>query len=145
RLGSGIAGRKASICREDSKRSAARRAAWQGGGRSDQDRDDDAGVGRSFCGERGHARAICAGISRARLLRKLEPEQSDQRPCRMSVVTTAIAALSAITAAASLLAYLHFVRRADLSSAREEALALAETRREIIRELHVQLRGADER
>ena len=63
----------------------------------------------------------------------------------MSVVTTAIAALSAITAAASLLAYLHFVRRADLSSAREEALALAETRREVIRELHVQLRGADER
>jgi uncharacterized coiled-coil DUF342 family protein len=62
----------------------------------------------------------------------------------MSVVTTAIAALSAITAVASLLVYLHFVRRFDLSSAREEALALAETRREVIRELHAQLRGADE-
>jgi uncharacterized protein YukE len=61
------------------------------------------------------------------------------------VVTTAIAALSAATAVASLLVYLYFVRRSDLSSAREEALALAETRRQVIRELHVRLRNTEER
>src|SRR5437773_382315 len=62
-----------------------------------------------------------------------------------AVVTTAVAALSAITAVASFLAYLHFVRRSDLVAAREEALALAETRRQVIRDLRERLKSADER
>ena len=62
-----------------------------------------------------------------------------------AVATTAVAALSAITAVASFLAYLHFVRRSDLVAAREEALALAETRRQVIRDLRERLKSADER
>jgi phage terminase small subunit len=52
-----------------------------------------------------------------------------------AVVTTVIAALSAFAALASLFLYLYFGRRSDLAIAREEALALAETRRQVIREL----------
>lgn len=62
-----------------------------------------------------------------------------------AVVTTAIAALSAVAAVASLFAYLYFVRRSDLVAAREEALALAETRRQVIRELRDRLRSTEER
>jgi chromosome segregation ATPase len=51
-----------------------------------------------------------------------------------AVVTTLIAAVSAFAAVASVLLYVHFGRRADLVAAREEALALAETRREVIDE-----------
>ena len=61
-----------------------------------------------------------------------------------AVATTAVAALSAITAVASLVAYLHFVRRSDLVTAREEALALAETRRQVIRDLRERVQSADE-
>ena len=61
-----------------------------------------------------------------------------------AVATTAVAALSAITAVASLFAYLYFVRRSDLIAAREEALALAETRRQVIRDLRERVKSADE-
>jgi hypothetical protein len=62
-----------------------------------------------------------------------------------NVVTTAIAALSAVAAVGTLLVYLHFVRRSDLVAAREEALALAETRRQVIRELRDRLKSTEER
>jgi hypothetical protein len=62
-----------------------------------------------------------------------------------AVVTTAVAALSAMTAVASLVAYLYFVRRSDLVAAREEALALAETRRQVIRDLRDRSKAADHR
>jgi TolA-binding protein len=52
-----------------------------------------------------------------------------------AVVTTVIAALSAFAALASLFLDLYFGRRSDLAAAREEALALAETRRQVIRDL----------
>jgi hypothetical protein len=62
-----------------------------------------------------------------------------------AVLSIAVAALSAVTAFASLLVYLYFVRRSDLVAAREEALALAETRRQVIRELRERLKSAEER
>jgi hypothetical protein len=49
-----------------------------------------------------------------------------------ALVTTVIAALSAFAALASLFLYLYYGRRSDLAAAREEALALAETRRQVI-------------
>lgn len=62
-----------------------------------------------------------------------------------AVVTTAVAALSAVAAVASLFAYLYFVRRSDLVAAREEALALAETRRQVIRELRERVKSVEVR
>jgi C4-dicarboxylate-specific signal transduction histidine kinase len=62
-----------------------------------------------------------------------------------AVVTTVIAALSAFAALASLFLYLYFGRRADLAVAREEALALAETRRQMNRELRGRLESLQER
>jgi TolA-binding protein len=62
-----------------------------------------------------------------------------------AVVTTAVAALSAFAAVATLFAYLYYVRRSDLVAAREEALALAETRRQVIHELRERLRSVEER
>jgi argininosuccinate lyase len=56
-----------------------------------------------------------------------------------AVVSTVVAALSAFAALASLFLYLYFGRRSDLAAAREEALALAETRREVIRDLRGRL------
>jgi hypothetical protein len=61
-----------------------------------------------------------------------------------AVVTIAIAALSAVTAVAGLFAYLYVVRRSDLVAAREEALALAETRRQVIRDLRERLKSVEE-
>jgi predicted nucleic acid-binding Zn-ribbon protein len=61
------------------------------------------------------------------------------------VVTTAIAALSAAAAVGTLFVYLYFVRRSDLVAAREEALALAETRRQVIHELRGRLKSNEER
>jgi hypothetical protein len=60
-----------------------------------------------------------------------------------AVVTTVIAALSAFAAVASLLLYLYFGRRSDLAAAREEALDLAETRRQVIRELRAHIRSLE--
>jgi phage terminase small subunit len=62
-----------------------------------------------------------------------------------ALVTTAIAALSAFAAVASLLLYLYFGSRSDLAAAREEALALAETRRQVITELRERLDSLEAR
>ncbi len=62
-----------------------------------------------------------------------------------AVVTTVIAALSAFAALASLLLYLYFGRRSDLTAAREEALALAETRRQVIGELRERMKSLEGR
>jgi hypothetical protein len=62
-----------------------------------------------------------------------------------TVVTTAIAALSTLAAVASAFLYLHFGRRRELDSAREEALALAETRRQVIHELQGRLDSLERR
>ena len=68
------------------------------------------------------------------------PKNQITRPWRMSaVVSTVIAALSAFAAVASVFLYLRFGRRSELASAREEALALAETRRQVIGELQGRL------
>lgn len=50
-------------------------------------------------------------------------------------VTPAIALVAAVAAVASLLISLHSSRRSDRDSAREEALALAEVRGEMLKEL----------
>jgi hypothetical protein len=63
-----------------------------------------------------------------------------------ALVSTVVAALSAAFAAlASLFLYLYFGRRSDLAAAREEALALAQTRGQVIRELRGQLGSLEER
>jgi molybdopterin converting factor small subunit len=62
-----------------------------------------------------------------------------------AVVSTVIAALSAFAALASLFLYLYFGRRSDLAAAREEALALAETRGQVIRELRGRLESLERR
>jgi len=62
-----------------------------------------------------------------------------------AVVTTAIAALSAFAALATLFLCLYFGRRSDLAAAREEALALAETRRQVITDLHRRLDSLEAR
>jgi hypothetical protein len=54
-------------------------------------------------------------------------------------VTSTIAAVSAIVAAGLLLVSLHASRRSDRDSAREEALALAETRKQMIDQLRALL------
>jgi hypothetical protein len=61
------------------------------------------------------------------------------------VVTTVIAAISAFAAVGSALLYLYSGRRADLVAAREEALALAETRRQVIEELRARLKSLEKR
>jgi hypothetical protein len=66
--------------------------------------------------------------------------------CRMSaVVAQVIATLSAFTALASIFLYLYFGRRSELSAAREEALALAETRRQVIVDLQTRLDSLERR
>jgi TolA-binding protein len=62
-----------------------------------------------------------------------------------AVVTTLIAAVSAFAAVASALLYLYFGRGSDLASAREEALALAETRRQVIVDLRRRLDSLERR
>jgi len=62
-----------------------------------------------------------------------------------AVATTVIAALSAFAALGSLFLYLYFGRRSDLAAAREEALALAETRRQVIGELRGRLKSLEVR
>jgi hypothetical protein len=61
-----------------------------------------------------------------------------------AVVTTVIAALSAFAALGSFFLYLYFVRRSDLATAREEALDLAETRRQVIRDLRARIESLEE-
>jgi biopolymer transport protein ExbB/TolQ len=62
-----------------------------------------------------------------------------------TVVTTLIALLSGFAGLATLVVYLYGVRRSDLAAAREEALALAETRRQVIEELEGKLAALGER
>jgi DNA anti-recombination protein RmuC len=62
-----------------------------------------------------------------------------------AAVSTVIAALSAFAALGSLFLYLYFGRRSDLAAAREEALALAETRQQVIRDLEGRLESLEER
>jgi biopolymer transport protein ExbB/TolQ len=62
-----------------------------------------------------------------------------------AVVAQVIAALSAFAALASLALYLYFGRRSELSAAREEALALAETRRQVIVDLQRRLDSLHQR
>jgi hypothetical protein len=62
-----------------------------------------------------------------------------------AVVAQVLAALSAVTAAASVFLYLYFGRRSELSAAREEALALAETRRQVIVDLQKRLDSLEHR
>jgi hypothetical protein len=61
-----------------------------------------------------------------------------------AVVTSIVAAVSAFAAMATFLLYLHFGRRSDLAVARGEALALAETRRQVIADLQERLRALEE-
>jgi hypothetical protein len=58
---------------------------------------------------------------------------------------TAIAAASAAAAVGTFLAYLYFARRSDAHAAREEALALAETRGEVIFDLRQRLAATERR
>jgi hypothetical protein len=62
-----------------------------------------------------------------------------------AVVAQVLAALSAVTAVASVFLYLYFGRRTDRSAAREEALALAETRRQVIVEMQKRLDSLEHR
>jgi hypothetical protein len=58
---------------------------------------------------------------------------------------TIIAAVSAAAALGTLLVYLHVARRTDIDAAREEALALAETRRQAIADLERRLASVERR
>jgi hypothetical protein len=62
-----------------------------------------------------------------------------------AVVATVIASLSALAAIASVFLYLYFGRRSEVAAAREEALALAETRRQVIGELRGRLESLEHR
>jgi hypothetical protein len=53
----------------------------------------------------------------------------------LSADTTLISAISASAALAGVLAYVYGLRRANQTAARDEALALAETRRQMVNEL----------
>jgi hypothetical protein len=59
--------------------------------------------------------------------------------------STVIAAASAAAAVGTLFAYLHFARRSDAHAARDEALALAETRGEVIVDLRRRLAALERR
>ena len=59
--------------------------------------------------------------------------------------STVIAAASAAGAVGTLFAYLHFARRSDVHAARDEALALAETRGEVIVDLRRRLAELEQR
>jgi chromosome segregation ATPase len=58
---------------------------------------------------------------------------------------TLLAVLSALAAIGSFVAYVYFVQRSNANAAREEALALAETRREVIEDLTARLASCDQR
>jgi uncharacterized protein HemX len=58
---------------------------------------------------------------------------------------TILATLSAMAAIGTFLAYVYFVQRSNANAAREEALALAQTRREVIEDLRARLASSDQR
>jgi len=61
-----------------------------------------------------------------------------------SATATFITVLSGVATIGSFLAYLYFAQRSNANAARDEALALAETRREVIADLRAQLASSDE-
>jgi len=61
-----------------------------------------------------------------------------------SATATFIAVLSGVATIGSFLAYLYFVQRSNANAARDEALALAETRGEVIADLRAQLASSEE-
>src|SRR5712691_8686866 len=63
----------------------------------------------------------------------------------VSATAPLIATLSAVATIGGFFAYLYFLQRSDASVAREEALSLAETRREVIADLRKQLAASDAR
>jgi hypothetical protein len=74
------------------------------------------------------------------------PKTRSRGLCRMSAgVSTVIAAVSAVAALASAFLYLHFGRKSELAAAREEALDLAETRRQVIVDLRGRLESLERR
>ena len=62
-----------------------------------------------------------------------------------AIVTSVIAALSAFAGIASVFLYLYFGRRTQAAQAREEALALAETRRQVIADLRRRFEALEHR
>jgi len=62
-----------------------------------------------------------------------------------TAASTIIAAASAAAAVGTLFAYFHFARRSEAHAARDEALALAETRGEVIVDLHLRLTALEQR
>lgn len=60
-----------------------------------------------------------------------------------NATASVVAVLSGVASIGSFLAYLYFVRRSKATDARDEALALAETRREVIRDLRAQLASSE--
>jgi hypothetical protein len=62
-----------------------------------------------------------------------------------TAAATAIAAASAAAAVGTFLAYLYFARRSEAQAAREEALALAESRGEVIVDLRQRLVALERR
>jgi hypothetical protein len=62
-----------------------------------------------------------------------------------AVVSTFVPVLSAFAAVVGVVLYLYFGRRSELDAAREEALALAETRRQVIQDLRGNLAALKQR
>lgn len=62
-----------------------------------------------------------------------------------TATATAITAASAAAAVATFVAYVYFARRSEAHAARDEALALAETRGEVIRDLRRQVVALEHR
>ena len=58
--------------------------------------------------------------------------------------TASVAILAGLATIGSFLAYLYFVQRSKANDARDEALALAATRREVIADLRTQLASSEE-
>jgi hypothetical protein len=61
-----------------------------------------------------------------------------------SATASLVALLSGLATIGGFLAYLYFVQRSNANDARDEALALAETRREVIADLRAQLASSEE-
>jgi hypothetical protein len=63
----------------------------------------------------------------------------------VSASASLVAALSAVATIGSFLTYLYFVQHSNANAAREEALALAETRRQVIADLEARLAASERR
>jgi hypothetical protein len=65
-------------------------------------------------------------------------------PATASATASLVALLAGLGTIGSFLSYLYFVQRSKANDARDEALALAETRREVIADLRAQLASSEE-